>query len=747
MTTQTFKRPLDRVFGVARSSILILTVGQLAPVFGQVIPDETLPIDTQVTLEENRFVIEGGTAAGSNLFHSFERFSVPTNSEVFFNNATTIENILTRVTGNQISNIDGLIRANGAANLFLLNPNGIVFGPNAQLNIGGSFLSSTADRFVFEDGSFYSATDVESQSLLAVTVPLGVQYNANPGSIEVRGLNQNVDSDFINLAPSDGEDPPGLQVSHRQTLALLGGDISIDGSNLIAPAGRIELGSVAANNTVVLVPQSQGWTFDYGAANSFRDIQIIRGSLVDTAGERGGDMQLQGRQIVVSQGSTVTARTQGSGIGGTVVVRASDLVEVIGGQTATRVSVSLASGATGRGGNFLLETNVLRMVDGGQIGAGTLGVGDAGNATIRAQDIEIIGTDAFDRFPSGIFVTVQALGTGQGGNLTVEAERLSLLNGGRLNAFSLGNGDAGDITIRVDDLEIRGKTSIEQSSSGIIAFSTVNFAAGSIDVSAETVQVREGGEITVSNFANGDAGNLNVNADLVRLEEGGILSSQVRAGSRGNIALTAGSVQLQDESQITTNATGTATGGNIRIDAETLALTENSTIDANAVQGAGGNIQIVTEGIFQSSDSTITASSQFGVAGIVEVTTPEIDTASGLVELSQTVVDPADRVVSACRVASEGNSFTITGRGGLPPDPTRPLQHQRVWVDLRDFNEIADESQGEIESQVRDRPVDRVRVVPAFPIEAQGWSIDAEGNVELISRRSIEAFRALDLCD
>ena len=159
--------------------------GLLCPevVQAQVTADGTLST-TVTSADQRNFVIEQGDRSGGNLFHSFRDFSVSTGGSAHFNNAADVQNIFARVTGGNVSNIDGLIRANGAANLFLLNPSGILFGANAALNIGGSFMGTTATSVRFADGVEFSA-DSTGTSLLTVSVPIGLQMGQNPGAITV----------------------------------------------------------------------------------------------------------------------------------------------------------------------------------------------------------------------------------------------------------------------------------------------------------------------------------------------------------------------------------------------------------------------------------------------------------------------------------------------------------------------------------------------------------------------------------
>ncbi|MEM9922802.1 MAG: filamentous hemagglutinin N-terminal domain-containing protein [Cyanobacteria bacterium P01_D01_bin.50] len=177
----------------------LLTSSIMLPAIAQVASDGTT--NTTVNSTGNNFTILNGIQKGNNLFHSFKEFSIPTGGSATFQNYSAIVNIINRVTGGNVSNIDGLIKANGNANLFLINPAGIVFGENARLNIGGSFVGSTAESLLFEDGFNYSAIVSQATPLLTVSVPLGLQMGKQSGAIEIRGTGHNLSFDPDSFFP------------------------------------------------------------------------------------------------------------------------------------------------------------------------------------------------------------------------------------------------------------------------------------------------------------------------------------------------------------------------------------------------------------------------------------------------------------------------------------------------------------------------------------------------------------------
>jgi filamentous hemagglutinin family protein len=352
------------------------------PADSQIIPDGTLRINSEVTVDGNISTITEGTQATSNLFHSFRQFSLPTGTQVYFNNAADIQNILVRVTGQSVSNIDGLLQANGTANLFFINPNGISFGSNASLNIGGSFIASTANSIQFSDGTYFEAQPSPVQPLLTVAIPIGLRFANNPASILVSGDGQGArtGTDFIDTTS-------GLRVQPERTLALVGGDIALTGATLKTVGGRIELGSVSGEGLVNLTPTDKGWILGYSNIKAFADIQLSQAAVLDASGGGSGDIRVNSRNLALTEGSQLEASTLGSGSGGTIEVDTTDSLIIVGAPGSdlflnTTIAAEVYEGATGTGGNININTGRLLVADEAQISAGTSGIGNSGSIEI-----------------------------------------------------------------------------------------------------------------------------------------------------------------------------------------------------------------------------------------------------------------------------------------------------------------------------------------------------------------------------
>ncbi|MDZ4871577.1 MAG: hypothetical protein CLLPBCKN_000965 [Chroococcidiopsis cubana SAG 39.79] len=418
--------PILGYWGVRLGLVGVVVGGAIAfgnATLAQVVPDNT--VGSAVTgISGGEQTITGGTRQGGHLFHSFQQFSVPTNGAAFFNNAPDIQNILTRVTGGSISEIDGLIGANGAANLFLLNPNGIVFGQNARLNIGGSFVATTASSINFADGTQFSATPSTGAPLLTVSVPLGLQFGTGSGNI-------------INRASG-----VGLQVQPGKAIGIVGSNINLEGGRLTAEGGRIELGAVAAPGVVGINPDSTGFRFSFPTDLTLGDISLSNTALVDVRAGGGGSIAVNTRNLDLFGGSELVAGiggNQGSAdaVAGDVDVYAQDTIAVDGvgefpeGVFSSGIFNNVETGSTGKGGNINIRTGSLSITNSGVISASIFGSGDAGNVTITA-------TDGISIDSGTIFGRVQESARGNGGNINIKARSLSLTNNARLDASTFG---------------------------------------------------------------------------------------------------------------------------------------------------------------------------------------------------------------------------------------------------------------------------------------------------------------------
>ena len=575
----------------------------------QITPDTTLPANSIVTPDGNAIVIDGGTSTGNNLFHSFRDFSVPTGTEAYFNNALTIDNIITRVTGGNLSDIDGLIRANGTANLFLLNPNGIVFGPNARLDLGGSFVGSTADRLNFEDGSFYSASEPNAPPLLTVNVPIGLQFGPNPGDI-VNRANTTVTDAMGNVVPV------GLQVLPDNTLALIGGNVAIEGGFLTSAGGNVAIGAVSGEAQVDFDRESNRLGINYDRVENFQDIQLSQTARIDTSGVGGGEIQLQGRQIELSDGSAVVSNTFGNQDGGGVTIAGSQFALTGGsyvaantfadgaaGDIMVKASESIALTGIEDRVNLTLEvfseafdpTRNLRS------GLFTLSFGPGETGDIDLSTETLILRD-------GATVWVTPFDLGGGGNLSIDAEITEVI-GSSMQTVSFGAGSSGDLQIDTDDLVVQNQASLSSS--------TLNSQAGGITINAESIELigtPVDNPVFFTNISNAtaggqQAGNITINTDRLVLRNGAFLRSDaLGSGRAGNVTINATeSVELLDpqfqtidpatpiveNSAILAGTQGESElAGDISINTGKLVLSNGATISASADNLQVGDVSI-----------------------------------------------------------------------------------------------------------------------------------------------------------
>lgn len=725
-------------FWLFKGSALFCLLNSL-PVTAQIIPDTSLPVNSNVTSQGNTSIITGGTQARSNLFHSFEQFSIPTGGTAYFNNALNIQNIISRVTGSSVSNIDGLIRANGSANLFLLNPNGIIFGSNATLNIGGSFLASTASKMKFADSSEFNADTFQSTPLLTVSVPVGLGFGSKPGSIQVQGDGRGTRQTSALIDTS-----VGLQVQPERTLALIGGEVTLEGGTLKTAGGRIELGSVAGLSEVSLTPTSKGLALGYEGIQNFQDIQLSQQASVDASGVGGGDVQVQGRQVKLINGSQIENSTLGSEPGGNLGVRAKESLEIFGTVVVGKnfipsgLSTFVYPTATGTGGSLTIDTQKLVLSQGGIISTATLGRNAGGTLNIKASDsVEVVGALIAGQPSGGIATSVAPTGTGSAGNLYLETPKLVLHDGGRISTTAIGKGIPGNLFIKAESVELSGTLNGIPTLLSAQARDIAN--GGNLEVNTENLSILNGARISSSNLGTGSAGGIKIRTHSMHLQNNSSVVATTRSGNGGNIELQVkNSLALLHNSLISTNAgitQGIGNGGNINIDTSLLTLAQGSKITADAIAGNGGNIQIATQGLFQPQDRSITASSQLGINGTITINTLTNNFSRAAVSLPTNVVDVTGLVAQTCAgrgdSVGEGSSFVVTG-GGLPPRPTDPLKVSAVIVDAND----TDVKQVEAETHWATLNSKKAVLNP-IPQEAQSLIVNSQGQFILTAQPNI----------
>jgi filamentous hemagglutinin family protein len=520
-----------------------------------------------------------------------------------------------------------------------------------------------------------------------------------------------------------------------------GGNIEINTRNLFLTNGGALVASIREKGTGnagnVKITATGDISVD-GTPNKNGLSSAVFSTIENTVEGKGGNIEINTRNLSLTNGGQIQASTKGKGDAGNVKITDTDKISVDGTPNkngfSSFVSSKVEPNAVGNGGDVeIINTRNLSLTNGGILQANTLGKGDAGNVRIKVTDN--ISFDGFNknRIRSGAFSSVgfseeKKEGVGKGGNVEIKTRNLSLTNGGQLQASTFGEGDAGSVKIKdTDNISFDGTSG---------AFSAVAPKAvgkgGNVEIDTRNLSLTNGGRLLASTFGTGDAGNIFLNANTIILNKGGI-GSQSASSTGGNINIsTKDYLLLRNTSVISTNSGSSGkngNGGNITISSPLIiALPGNNDISANANAGNGGRVDITSKGLFGikfrpiGSDFTsdITVSSTFGQSGIVNISTPGVDPGKDSTTLPNVPTDASNQISQACSASNRQNKFTVAGRGGLPPNANDPLNTDVVWQDAR-----ATSSQPAASSTTTN-PV-------KLPPPAVGWVFDGKGKVKLIA--------------
>ncbi|NES18359.1 MAG: filamentous hemagglutinin N-terminal domain-containing protein [Symploca sp. SIO3E6] len=685
----------------------------------QITPDSTLGPESSVVTPNVLFndqiteQIDGGAIRGTNLFHSFLEFNVGNGQQVYFANPIGIKNIVSRVTGTDSSDILGTLGVGGGANLFLLNPNGIIFGPNAKLDIGGSFLGSTADSLVFDNGSQFSATNPDAPPLLTINVPIGLQYGPNnPGATIANRGNLAVGQD-LTLAAGNLDVQGQLQAGRDLTLqaqhtvgvqdsavepfvAAAGGQLLVQGNQKvdIFALNHPDSGLFSGKDMVLRSANTVGGDAHYWSGGSFR-VEQLDGSLGDlyspydpiiaTANDvelggyigaslhilAGGEVKITGDVIIdrpdgaaTSIGPDAPAPYNQQPFRNFTLSDQKTLVTIDGSSRATldiRAGIDWSSLPGGLPGNTNLFTirNPNPTFKPSATSAnieitGNIGIDDPSGMVLLTNqyqpDLSLVGNIAVDSI-----VTNNAFGAG--GSVTLDSRGEIALDGDVVTSGSwmgtdLGSGDAGDVTfLAKDSITIAA-------GSNILANGEVNGDAGDVTFLAkDSITIAAGSSILANGGLGGATGNITLNSGgILSIDNSFIESSGDSPVQSGDINFTAKSIYLDNDSLVANGsllnpALQGGEVGNINLSAsDSVQLLNGSrVVMILRGQGEGGNLTINADSV-----------QLFDGGQVINTTQGTGDAGNVIINTRQLVVQQDQKETGLAARTSPGSS----GRGG-----------------------------------------------------------------------------------
>ncbi len=664
--------------------------------------DSTISADTSlgtfVSKSRNTYFIQDGTLANTNLFHSFSQFDLGSGDKALFKASSSLTNIFARVTGGIASNIDGTLQVENSANLFFMNPHGMVFHENAKLDFNGSFFATTADYIKSSQGDTFYANpvhDTASSFFVADARDFGFLSSA---------------SGSPNGGLSVIDNASGLSVNTGQHLSLSADTLTLQNTTIEAPDSHISLISAPASHEIPISP-SVNDTFSDTFLSNAGHVHISHDSVIQvdsisssTAGSiviRGGvitldqsdlsttkssfnvasagNIDIQGKSVHVSNGAQINASGTGSVTAGNISINALEKITIEGakdtGFSSSPSSVLTKNSGANDSGNISLTAPAIDILDSAQISTSSVGFGNAGEIDINTDFLKVYGNTSSS---SKILASTSFLGKGgeiniQGSDGSGSSTLVSLING-EINSTTTLFGNGGNISINAQQLNLQQNSIITTATTFVGGGN-----GGDISLTSSLISLSGNSKITAESLGTGDAGTITIKTANLLLDASQIaLSSSLSDG--GNITIEGNSpsklVSLSNNSAITASVGGGAstTGGSISIDSDFIVL-NNSQVLTEAFLGNGGNIQITSQGLFADSQSNISASSQLGVDGIVDIDSvvEVIDNALSLPDAYAPAIK-INQQPCASRAGSHAVSrFVISEKSGMPFSPENML--------------------------------------------------------------------------
>ncbi|SJM92907.1 filamentous hemagglutinin N-terminal domain-containing protein [Crenothrix polyspora] len=632
-------------------TIAIITVGiscviTVTPCSAEVITDGS--VGAKLNLQGPNFHIgqDLGALKGNNLFHSFDRFNLNQSQSATFTGNSAIKNVISRVTGGQLSNIDGTLKSEvGKAAFYFINPAGIVFGENAQVDVPGAFYASTAGKLQFADGAKFSALKPHGNTLsMAAPEAFGflgkqtgnIKYNGagdinefgelsgalvftSGATVQLSAANININNAiFSNKAIfSDSGKGTDLQLAAvgntNQTIGVttlpnhaLHGNISLNNTILDASGhgkGRITIRAEnlnAVNSSQVIVDNLSDKAMQPGQGIN---INVIKATINNSEiggdklslGDTGNIMVNTNNELTMINGGKISSVTINKSNAGNIDIKAGTL-KIIGPETGIYSSNPLSSGG-GKSGNIKIEAlHELAITNDGIIQSDTEGNANAGSIDVKAGEVLIDGQNSeTPATVTGINSLSNSVGDVGAVKVTVQ-NGLALINGGVISSDTNGKGNAGRIDVKAGTIKIDGK---DKHFAGISAKTGLDSRgnAGDIVVTATNdLVITKGGEISSDTFANGHAGRVDVKAGSIRIDGQGTeyftgISSDAN-DSNGN----AGAVKVFAKNELAINNGGQVSSttytrgdaGEVNVNAGTILINDskNSIFDTGILSAS-----------------------------------------------------------------------------------------------------------------------------------------------------------------